>query len=242
MDEVLFDAPKLNEWKPTPKQAEFLALPYEILEGFYAGAVNAGKTHVLLAYPLVHKFYERSNFKGLFLRRTFPELKNEVIPRSRQFFEPLGATYNKQDKCWTFPSGALFFFGHCEDEEDVHNYDSMQPNYVAFDELTSFTEWQYLYITLQRVRAAVGSGLPAIVRSASNPGNIGHNWVRARFIDPCPEGFKVVQNKAGVKRIFIPATVKDNPYVSQQYLNQLESLPEAEKQAKLYGRWDAYEG
>ena len=242
MDEVLFDAPKLNEWKPTPKQAEFLALPYEILEGFYAGAVNAGKTHVLLAYPLVHKFYERSNFKGLFLRRTFPELKNEVIPRSRQFFEPLGATYNKQDKCWTFPSGALFFFGHCEDEEDVHNYDSMQPNYVAFDELTSFTEWQYLYITLQRVRAAVGSGLPAIVRSASNPGNIGHNWVRARFIDPCPEGFKVIQNKAGVKRIFIPATVKDNPYVSQQYLNQLESLPEAEKQAKLYGRWDAYEG
>lgn len=238
---MIDEAPR-NEWRPTPKQAEFLSLPYEILEGFYAGAVNAGKTHVLLMYPIIHKMHEDSRFKGLFLRRTFPELKNEVIPRSREFFEKLGATYNKSDKCWTFPSGALFFFGHCEDEEDVHKYDSMQPNYVAFDELTSFTEWQYLYITLQRVRSAKNSGLPAIVRSASNPGNIGHNWVRQRFIDPCPDGFKVIQNKAGVKRIYIPATVHDNPYVSEQYLQQLHSLPEAEKQAKLYGRWDAYEG
>lgn len=237
------------EWKPTKKQAAFLELPYDILEGFYAGAVNAGKTHVLLMYPIVHKLHENSRFKGLFLRRTFPELKNEVIPRSREFFERLGASYNKQDKLWTFPSGALFFFGHCEDEENVHNYDSMQPNYVAFDELTSFTEEQYKYITIQRVRAAKGSGLPAIVRSASNPGNIGHNWVRERFIDPCPEGFKVIRetgkddpSQRGVLRIYIPATVADNPYVSEEYLSQLHSLPEAEKQAKLYGRWDAYEG
>ena len=230
------------EWKPTEKQVKFLELPYDILEAFYAGAISAGKSDVLLLYPLVHRFYENSNFKGLFLRRTFPELKNEIIPRSRQFFNAVGGNYNKQDKCWTFPSGALFFFGHCEDEEDVHNYDSMQPNYVAFDELTSFTEWQYLYITLQRVRAKVGSGLPAIVRSASNPGNIGHNWVRERFISPYPDGFKRIQNRAGISRIFIPATIDDNPHIDPNYRKSLESLSEAEKQAKLYGRWDAYEG
>lgn len=231
-----------NQWKPTIKQTAFLSLPYSILEAFYAGAVGAGKSDVLLLYPIIHRLHENPNFKGLFLRRTFPELKNEIIPRSRAFFRTLGAIYNKQDKVWTFPSGALFFFGHCEDEDDVHHYDSMQPNYVAFDELTSFTKWQYLYITLQRVRTKVGSGLPAIVRAASNPGNIGHNWVRKRFIDPYPEGQRLITNKAGITRIFIPATIDDNPHIDPAYRKSLESLPEAEKQAKLYGRWDAYEG
>ena len=146
-----------NSWKPTPKQQAFLSLPYSVKEAFYAGAVGAGKSDVLLLYPIIHRLHENPEFKGLFLRRTFPELKNEVIPRSKKIFRRLGATYNKNDKVWEFPCGALFFFGHCENEDDVHNYDSMQPNYVAFDELTSFTEWQYLYITLERCRTRVGS-------------------------------------------------------------------------------------
>ena len=106
-----------NFWRPTIKQAEFLSLPYSIKEGFYAGAVHAGKTDVLLLYPIIHRFHEDSKFKGLFLRRTFPELKNEVIPRSKNFFRHLKAEYNKNDKIWEFPSGALFFFGHCRSEE-----------------------------------------------------------------------------------------------------------------------------
>jgi hypothetical protein len=233
---------KVSEWKPTRKQAAFLSLPYSIKEGFYAGAVGAGKTDVLLFYPILHKFHENQDFKGLFLRRTFPELKNEVIPRSRAIFKAVGGTYNKNDKVWSFPSGALFFFGHCENEDDVHNYDSMQPNYVAFDELTSFTEWQYLYITIERNRSKRASGLPAITRSGSNPGNVGHIWVRRRFIDPCPGGGKIIQGRGGVKRIFIPATIADNPHISSDYANSLEALPEAEKQAKKYGKWDAFEG
>jgi hypothetical protein len=231
-----------NIWEPSPKQAEFAALNDDILEGFYAGAVYAGKTDILLLIPVLKRLIDNPRFKGLFLRRTFPELKNEVIPRSREYYRALGANYNKQDKVWEFPSGALIFFGHCEDEEDVHNYDSMQINYCAFDELTSFTEWQYLYLTLQRVRSIPNSGLPAIVRSASNPGNIGHNWVRKRFIDPYPEGMRIIENKFKSKRIFIPATIYDNPYVPEGYIRSLESLPEAEKQAKLYGNWSAYEG
>lgn len=241
------------EWRPTPKQALFLSIPLTVKEGFYAGAVAAGKTDVLLLYPIIHQWYKDPEFKGLFLRRTFPELKNEVIPRSRNLFRQVGGTYNKNDKVWEFNTGrnrsrspqgagALFFFGHCENEDDVHNYDSMQPNYAAFDELTSFTHWQYIYINLERVRRKLGTNLPAIVRAGSNPGNTGHTWVRKRFIDPYPEGEKIIRNSAGLKRIFIPATVYDNPHIDPEYLKSLESLPTAEKQAKLYGRWDAFEG
>ncbi len=231
-----------SSWVPTPKQAKFLSLPYTIFEGFYAGAVSAGKSDVLLLYPIIHRFHEQAGFKGVFFRRTYPELKNEIIPRSKTFYRKLGGVYNSTDKVWTFPSGALIFFAHCETEDDVHNYDSMQINYAAFDELTSFTEWQYLYIALQRVRRPTHSTLPAIVRSASNPGNIGHGWVKRRFIDPEPHGHTIIENQAGSKRVFIPATVYDNPYVDPAYLKQLESLPEAEKQAKLYGNWSAFEG
>ena len=232
-----------NSWVPTPKQTRFLSIPFSVKEAFYAGAVGAGKSDILLLYPIIHRLHENPKFKGLFLRRTFPELKEEIIPRSQDYFRKLGASYNKNDKLWEFPSGALFFFGHCENEDDVHKYDSMQPNYVAFDELTSFTEWQYLYITLQRVRTIIGSNLPAIVRSASNPGNIGHAWVRKRFIDPCPEGGSIIQSKTGLKRIFIPATVEDNPYIDPAYKLSLLSIPDrAERESKLYGKWDAYEG
>lgn len=231
-------------WKPSSKQARFLSIPLNVKEGFYAGALMAGKSDVLLMYPIVHGWHDHPQFKGLFLRRTMPELRNEIIPRSRDYFRPLGATYNKTDACWTFPSGALFFMGHCEDEEDVHNYDSMQPNYVAFDELTSFTEWQYVYITVERVRVDknLQGQLPAIVRSASNPGNIGHKFVYERFVKPYPAGGKILVGRGGIKRIFIPATIDDNPYASEQYKRELDSLPEAERRAKKYGDWTAYEG
>lgn len=242
-----------NEWRPTEKQSLFLSIPLTVEEAFYAGALHAGKTDVLLLYPILNRWHENPEFKGIFLRRTFPELKKEVIPRSQRLFRAVGGKYNKNDHIWEFNTGlnhsrspqgvgALFYFCHCENEDDVRNYDSSEPNYAAFDELTSFTEWQYLYIALQRVRRKLGSSLPMIVRSGSNPGNTGHSWVRKRFIDPCPEGGKIIKGPSGIKRIFIPATVYDNPYTDPAYLRKLEALPEAEKQAKLYGRWDAYEG
>lgn len=246
-----------KEWKPGKKQEILAALPWSILEALFGGAVASGKSDILLLYPALRGLLKFSDFKGLYLRRTFPELKNEIIPRSRGYFRQFGGTYNKNDHVWEFSNvsglnhskspqgaGALFFFGHCENEDDIHNYDSMQPNYVAFDELTSFTEWIYLYVTLERIRRAKGAlHLPMICRSASNPGNIGHVWVYNRFIKPYPKGLKILEGKAGVKRIFIPSTVYDNAdHIDPAYLKSLESLPEAEKKAKLYGDWSAYEG
>jgi hypothetical protein len=231
-------------WKPTLKQERFLQIPLSIKEGFYAGAVNAGKTDVLLMYPIVHGWHKHPLFKGVFLRRTMPELRMEVIPRAEEYFRPLGAKYNKTDAVWTFPSGALLFMNHCEHEKDVHNYDSMQINYLAFDELTSFTEWMYTYLTIERVRVNknLEHELPAIVRSGSNPGNIGHRFVFDRFIKPYKEGGKVIVGRGGVKRIYIPATIDDNPHASEQYKRELDALPEAERKAKKGGDWTAYEG
>lgn len=242
---------KIIDWKPNKRQAEFLALPYSIKEALYGGGVMSAKTEALIYYPLIHKFHEKPRFKQLILRRTTPELNREVVPRAKRIYAPFGATYNGSDKVFTFPSGAQVWIGHCENEDDVHKYDGMEINLFCPDEITSFTEFQYLYIALQRVRAPIGSGLPAIIRAGGMPGDIGHGWVKKRFIDPylksgitdlyqCSKS--LINGRGDNKRIYIHSTVADNPYADPDYVKSLDALPEAEKQAKKYGRWDAYLG
>src|SRR5689334_19705975 len=141
-----------NEWKPNRKQAQFLALPPTIKEALYGGGAGSGKSDVLLIYPLAHKWHENPRFKQVFMRRTFPELRNEIVPRSREIYTRFGANFNRSEMMWTFPrpdqygtgvggssnGGAIIFLAHCENENDVHKYDSMEINLYSPDEITSF--------------------------------------------------------------------------------------------------------
>jgi len=240
-------------WKAKKKQEPFLALPWTIKEGFYGGGAGSGKSDVLLVYGIVHKLHENPRFKQVFMRRTFPELRNEIVPRSREIYTKFGATLNRSEMCWTFPrldqyggqglsnAGAMIFLGHCEDENDVHKYDSMEINLFTPDELTSITEYIYLYIGFTRCRTSDPT-LPAIIRAAGMPGGIGHSWVKRRFVDPYKDGGKIIVGKGGNKRIYIFATLADNDAIDPAYAQSLEALPEAEKRAKKYGDWDAYKG
>lgn len=242
------------EWKPNRKQALFLALPFTIKEGFYGGGAGSGKSDVLLVYGLCHRLHENPRFKQVFLRRTFPELKKEVIPRATDIMPKFGAAYNSTDHVWTFPrpdqygsgmkpSGAMLFFGHCEQEKDVHQYDTMEISLFTPDEVTSLTEFIYLYIAFERNRAPKNSGLPSITRGAGMPGGIGHTFTKKRFVDPAKEGSKILVGKGGNKRIYIHATLADNEdYIDPTYSQSLEGRPEAEKKAKKYGDWSAYQG
>src|SRR6185436_18264890 len=106
--------------------------------------------------------------------------------RSREIYRKFGADFNKSDMTWTFPrhdqfgsgskpDGAMIFLGHCETEEDAHHYDSMEINVFSPDEMTSLSEFIYLYIGMTRVRTSDPT-LPAIIRAAGMPGGIGHNF------------------------------------------------------------------
>jgi len=244
-----------NEWRPSPKQEQFLSLPTTVKEGFYGGGAGSGKSDVLLLYGIVHRWHEHPKFKQVFMRRTYPELRNEIIPRSRELYRKFGATLNKTEMCWTFPrsdqyggtggtnEGAMIFLGHCENEDDVHQYDTMQICLYTPDELTSITEWIYTYITFQRNRAPKDSGLPSITRAAGMPGGIGHTWTYKRFIKPYPKGGKIILGKGGNKRIYIHSTLEDNPHIDPTYKQSLQGITiEAERKAKLLGDWDAYQG
>lgn len=242
-------------WRPNRKQAEFLSVPTTIKEAFYGGGAGSGKSDVLLIYGIVHKWHEHPMFKQVFMRRTYKDLKKEIVGRSRELYSKFGATYNGTDMVWTFPrpdqygagirgnAGAQIFLGHCELEKDVHNYDSMEISLFTPDELTNATEYIYLYIAFERNRAPKGSGLPSITRAAGMPGGIGHVFVKKRFVDPYPGGGKVIVGRGGNKRIYIHATLEDNKEnIDPTYAQSLDGRPEAERKAKKFGDWSAYLG
>lgn len=244
-----------DTWKPNKKQAEFLSIPFSIKEGFYGGGAGSGKSDVLLMYGIVHRLHENPRFKQVFMRRTYQDLKKEIVGRTREIYTRFGAKFNGTDMIWTFPrpdqygsgerpAGAQIFLSHCEEEKDVHNYDSMEISLFTPDELTNATEYIYIYITFQRNRAPRDSGLPSITRAAGMPGGIGHTFVKKRFIDPFPSGGKVIVGKGGNKRIYIHATLEDNrDHIDPTYAQSLDGITvEAERKAKKFGDWSAYLG
>lgn len=241
------------EWKPTKRQADFLQLPDQIFEALGGGAAGGGKSELLLMLPLVRQFNQHPRFKGIIFRRTYPELEKELITRSQVdgYFAACGATYNDQKKRWTWPWGSQLQFGHVEHEKDVRNYDTAEYQYVGWDEATSFTPFIYEYITFSRVRKSVDN-LPAIVRAATNPGNIGHAYFRKRFVEPHLQGNVVLRETrklhgkdSTILRIFLPFFATDNEYLMQNdpaYIDRLHRLPEHERRAKLDGDWFTFKG
>ena len=235
-----------SEWKPTKKQTEFIRIPPSVTEGFYGGAAGGGKSELLILLPILYGFHKIPGFKGLILRRTYGELDEELVIRSSEYYPSTGGVYTGGDqRRWKWSSYDSYIkFGHAQHEQDIRRYDTTEYQYIAFDELTSFTMFQYTYM-FSRLRSTI-PGLIPISRSASNPGNVGHGWVRDRFIKPYPQGGRIIlDQKTKTKRVFIPSTVFDNPYildVNPTYLNVLELLPESEKRAKLYGDWWTFSG
>jgi hypothetical protein len=239
-------------WRPNRRQAEFLAIPYSVFEGFYGGAAGGGKSEILIAEPCVKGLINHPKFHGIIFRRTFRQLEESLIPRAKEFYGSDGTTrfggrYNDQKKAFTFPSGATIRFSYLETDDDAKSHQTAQYNYAAFDELTHFTEYQYTYVTT-RVRTSV-SDLPAYIRSASNPGGVGHTWVYKRFVEPCETGHVLLQRKLpngkAIKAVFIPALLTDNTallHADPDYINRLNLLPEADRRALLYGDWHAYSG
>lgn len=229
------------EWQPHPgPQWEFCSRgDFEVLFG---GAAGPGKTDCLIMEAT--RYVEHPRYRAIILRRTFPQLQ-EIIDRSRTWYPVINekADYRSGDKRWYWPSGAFIQFGHMQHEDDKYNYQGKEFHFIGFDEVTQFTETQYLYLH-SRARSTIPE-IPVRIRCTTNPGGVGHVWCKKRFVDIAPPGVTYIDPKSGQSRVFIPAKVTDNPTLVENdpaYIARLEALPEIEKLRLLHGVWDVFEG
>ncbi len=227
-----------KEFTLTPKQYAFIKRSET--EVLFGGAAGGGKSYALL----VDAFLTALRYPGsrqLILRRTFPELERSLVRTALFLFPKELYTYHASTHTGRLPNGSLIEFGYCADENDVFRYQSAEYDVLRFDELTHFTEFQYTYL-LSRLRGT--NPCPKQVKSATNPGGVGHSWVKARFIDPAPHGVPFT-GEDGMQRIFLPARIEDNRFLCEKdpsYRERLLALPERERRALLLGDWNIFEG
>jgi hypothetical protein len=245
------------EPNPGPQTSFLAATEQEVL---YGGAAGGGKSYSLIADPV--RYFSNPHARMLIVRRSTEELR-ELISVSKQLYPRAipGIKFMERDKTWVAPNGSTLWMSYLDRDDDVMRYQGQAFNWIGFDELTQWPTpyaWNYMR---SRLRATKASGLPLYMRATSNPGGPGHQWVKKTFIDPntpnkafwaTDENGETIrwpvghsrENEPLFKRKFIPATLFDNPYLSEDgmYEANLLSLPEHQRRQLLEGDWDINEG
>lgn len=178
---------------------------------------------------------------GLMVRRQRTELV-ETIERSRALYTPLGWKFHEQDKSWRAPNGARLRFAYLERDADADAYQGHSYSRVYVEEAGTFPSYKPIAKLMATLRS--GAGVPVGMRLTGNPGGPGHQWVKARYIDPNPAGFEVITDeRTGLERVYIPSRVGDNRYLGSDYVQRLKAVgSEALVKAWLDGDWSVIEG
>ncbi len=226
----------------TKKQQAFI--DSQAFETLFGGAAGGGKSYGQLVDGLLYALkYPKS--KQIIFRSTFADLEKSLIRTSMDLYPLSIADYNSSKHTWKFKNGSIVDFGYIQYEKDVYQYQSAEYDVIRFDELTHFTEFMYTYM-ISRCRGA--NTYPKCIKSSTNPGGVGHNWVKERFIDiGAPNVIHTCKLETGetTTRIFIPSLVQDNKFMltyDPDYIKRLDALPEKERRALKYGDWDIFDG
>lgn len=227
-------------------------------EILYGGAAGGGKSHLMRVAAIVW-CTQIAGLQVYLFRRIRDDLVKNHIEGPKGFramlapWELAGLCKIVEDEI-RFWNGSKIYLCHCKDEKDRYKYLGAEIHVLLVDELTTFTATIYRFLR-GRVRAVGLPTLPAEyagcfprILCGSNPGSIGHQWVKAAFIDNAAplEIVRQPDSEGGMLRQYIPAKLSDNPSMAQDdpgYDARLGGLGNAELvRAMRDGDWDIVVG
>lgn len=249
---------KYIPFEPSPKQLAFLMLPQR--EALYGGGLGGGKSFALLMAAL--QYVDVPGYSGIILRKNITDLEQPkaLLNLAHSWLDEWypEVKFIPKDRAFLFPSGATLRFGFIGEVRTQDRYQGAEYHFVAFDELTQHIKADYEWMNTRIRRGAcdkhpdfvkgckpcevsrLSAKIPLRLRGATNPGGIGHLWVKNRF--------SIQKNEAGhfvgmnPKRPFIQAFVADNPYLGQQeYVDALQDIDPVTRAVYLEGNWEVNE-
>ena len=269
---------RMRELSFEPYEKQRLFLSSNIDEILYGGARGGAKSYALIHDAALHVrrwHYDENNkvvidsqsidyadYTALILRRNYRDLVVNFKPVSDKIYTALGAKWKDKDGYYLFPSGARIYLGYCNEPKDVEKYVGGNFHYLGIEEVNQFPE-KWVTDMGGSVRSA-NPDIKPFKRYTTNPGGIGHIWLKRRFVDPMPpiKGEMIhsdkhdidycildpsppVKDDDGNERWYIPATVFDNQALidnDKKYVSFLKSLTGVKRKMWLNGEWDEMSG
>lgn len=238
-------------WSPQesplgPPHPQIELIDSECPEIFYGGARGGGKTDGVLGKWLKHRDRWRGDARGIIFRRRAVSLE-DVIARSLQLFPAAGGKYvGSPALLWKWPDGSQLRFRHLWDSKAAQFYQGHAYTFIVIEEAQQWPDPEPINLVRATLRSA--HGVPCEMLLTGNPGGPGHHWVKARYVDPAPQGFRhIIDMKTDQPMMFIPAKLEDNPALVENdptYERRLmaSSNSKALIQAWRFGVWDVIAG
>ena len=227
---------------PTERQREFLDAIAKHDFVLYEGEGGGGKSYILRWWLVLFLIW---TYKALGLRhvrvgmfsKDYPTLRDRQISKMRVEF-PRGLGELKKAETWNFTLREEYGGGELalRNLDDPAKYKSTEFAAMAVEELTEnplsvFNDlrWRLRWPGIERPKFAAGT----------NPGNIGHEWVKRYWIT---KKYPAELERKRDEFVRVRAKSSDNPHLPTNYHADLLTLPPEMARRVGHGDWNVYTG
>lgn len=251
--------------EPTPRQQWANECPaFELLFG---GAKGGGKSEwlVICILALLRLAHEKwlatgqlqSNCRIFIFRKNLNDLK-DILVKQRAIYPLIDPEmgvegFKEKEKYWRFTSGATVEMHHLDDPTSHLAFNGQEITALLIDEV-QFISWEAYSFLLAQVRNSDPDyNANLMIRLTANPGGPHGDWVKDRFVTPCPAGGKIIKEEIKLPdgrtkiatRAFVRSFISDNPYVDPDGMYQARlrtTMSPEEIRQYLEGDFDVVSG
>lgn len=208
----------------------------------YGGAAGGGKSYFLRWIAVALGFYYNTKYGisevpiGLF-SEDYPTLRDrQLVKIAREFPKELGDIKEHKIYGFAFIERDHKFVIMLRNLDDPSKYSSVEFASILVEELTK--NKRSMFDDLRSRMRFPGIPDPKFV-AATNPGEIGHGWVKSLWIKPLADA----PDPESERFRFVPALYTDNKFVDPNYEKQLLAISDPQKRkALMEGDWEIFEG